>query len=80
MAGKGKERCWVYFKNGLGEKGTWNGGWYGTPSPLGGVLIENFDYVPCRVPEWRVSWEEPKEGKGAPDAPEGADWKLFPVS
>lgn len=48
------ERCWIWFRSGLGQDGSWNGGWYGTASPLGGVTIEHYDYVPCRVPEWRV--------------------------
>ena len=49
------------------------------PSPLGGVRIENFDYVPCRVPEWRVAWKKPMDLKVGPEIPEDAQWKLFPV-
>ena len=75
----GKEKCWVWFRGGLSDGSHWVGGWYGMPSPLGGVRIENFDYVPCRVPEWRVAWKEPKDMKVGPEIPEDAQWKLFPV-
>ena len=55
------------------------GGWYGAKSPKGGIRIENFDFVPCRVPEWLVSWDEPIDKDKPPGIPEGADWKLFPT-
>ena len=74
-----KEKCWVWFKNGLAMPGTWNSGWYGSPSPLSGVLIENFDDVTCRVPEWWVAWKKPADFKEGPEIPEGAEWKLFPT-
>ena len=75
----GKEKCWIWFRGGLKDGSRWVSGWYGTPSALGGVRIENFDYVTCRVPEWRVAWEEPKDLKEAPVIPENAQWKLLPV-
>ncbi len=53
-------------------------GWYGCPARLGGVRIENLDDVPCRVPELRVAWKEPKDMKVGPEIPEIAQWKLFP--
>ena len=46
---------------------------------LGGVLIEHFDDVACRVPECRVAWKEPEDLKVGPEIPEDAQWKLFPV-
>ena len=49
------------------------------PSALGGVRTEHFDYVACRVPEWRVAWKEPADLKEGPEIPEGAEWKLFPT-
>ena len=47
--------------------------------PLGGIRFEHYDYVPCRLPKWRVSWDEPKDLKAAPEIPEGAEWKHWPV-
>ena len=57
----------------------WVSGCHGSPSRLGGVRIENFDYVACRVPEWRVVWEVPMDLKKSPEIPEDAQWELFPV-
>ena len=74
-----KAKCWLWFRGGLSDGSSWKGGWFGTPSPLGGVRVENFDYVACRVPEWRVAWEEPKDLNEAPSIPENAQWKLFPT-
>ena len=69
----------MWFRGGLNEESQWRGGWYGAPSVLGGVRIEHSDYVPCRCPEWRVLFEEPKDIKAPPLIPEGAEWKLFPT-
>ena len=54
-------------------------GFYGVPSTLGGIRIERNDYVPCRVPDWRVVFEEPKDMSVGPKVPEDANWRLFPV-
>ncbi len=54
-------------------------GFYGAPSTLGGIRIERNDYVPCRVPDWRVVFEEPKDMSIGPVIPEDAKWRLFPV-
>ncbi len=54
-------------------------GWLGTLSQLGGIKIEHPNFVACRVPEWRVSFEEPSDLKLPPAIPEGATWKFFPV-
>ena len=73
-------RCWVWFKGDpLKDEGCWKGGWYGAPSVLGGVRIEHFDYVPCRVPEWRVVFTEPADMDTPPSIPEGELWKLYPT-
>ena len=48
-------------------------------SPRGGIRIEHYDYVPYRVPGWRVSWEQPEDLSVPPEIPEGAQWKLFPT-
>ena len=34
----------------LSDGSCWASGWYGMPSALGGMRIENFDDVTCRVP------------------------------
>jgi hypothetical protein len=46
---------------------------------MGGVRIEHFDYVACRVPEWRVTFKEPADLNTPPEIPEGELWKLFPT-
>ena len=72
-------RCWVWFRNGLGVDSSWMTEFYGVPSTLGGIRIERNDYVPCRVPDWRVVFEEPKDMSVGPKVPEDAKWRLFPV-
>ena len=42
-------------------------------------LSEPFGDEPCRLPQWRVAWGEPKDLKAPPEIPEGAEWKHFPV-
>ena len=74
-----KEKCWIWFRNGYGQEVSSKGGWYGARSPKGGIRIGNFDFVPYRVPEWLVSWDEPIDKDMPPGIPEGADWKLFPT-
>ena len=75
----GKKKCWVWCRNGLNQDSCWKSGWTGSPSPLGGIRLESYDFVPCRVPEWRVSWDEPSNKGAGPDIPDGAEWKLFPT-
>lgn len=72
-------RCWVWFRGGLGVDSEWISGFYGAPSVLGGIRIERSDYVPCRVAEWRVVFEEPADMKVGPQIPENAQWKLVPT-
>ena len=50
----------------------------GAFSPRWGIRIEHYDYVPCRAPGWRVSWE-PEDLSARPEVPDGAWWKLFPT-
>jgi len=55
-------------------------GWYGAPSTLGGIRIERGDYVPARLPDWRVVFSEPVDMSIGPVMPEGAQWtKLVPT-
>ena len=72
-------RCWVWFRGGLGVESFWMSGFYGAPSVLGGVWIERGDYVPCRVADWRVVFEEPADINVGPVIPEDAAWKLTPT-
>ena len=51
----------------------------GLLGPLGGIRCEHFDHVPFRLPQWRVSWDEPKDVKASPEIPDGAEWKHWPV-
>ena len=58
----------------------WVSGFYGAPSVLGGVRIERGDYVPCRVDDWRVVFEEPADINAGPVIPVDAVWKLTPTN
>ena len=81
LVAKGGQKCWVWFKGKPLEpdSGEWKAGWYSSVAPLGVIRCEHFDYVPCRLPQWRVSWDEPKDLKAAPEIPEDAEWKHWPV-
>ena len=47
---------------------------------LGGIRIERSDYVPSRLPDWGVVFQEPTDMKFEPVMPEDGDWaKLEPV-
>ena len=62
---KGGQKCWVWFK-GIPletDDGKWMGGWQGSVAPLDGIRCKHYEYVPCRLPQWRVSWDEPKDLK-----------------
>ena len=67
------------MEGGLGEQSYWKSGWYGAPSVLGGILMQNPNYRDCRVPEWRVTFKEPEDMKKGPTIPDGAQWLLLPV-
>ena len=80
MVAKGGQKCWIWFRgNPLEDGGKWMNGWYGSHVPLGGVRCEHHEFVPCRLPQWRVAWEDPKDLKAPPEIPEGAEWKHWPV-
>ena len=75
-----RDRCWVWMKgNPLKDDAAWMSGWVAVASPLGGLFIDHPSYVPCRVPEWRVTFKEPEDPKRQPVIPENASWKLFPT-
>ena len=71
-----KEKVWVWFKGGL-KGGEWKAGFLATTCEEGGLLIENSDYISCRVPEWRVRVNQPENINEGPKIPEGEDWKLI---
>ena len=39
-----KTKCWIWFRNGLNQSGSWASGWMGSPSDLGGIRIEHFEF------------------------------------
>ena len=69
-----QEKAWVWFKGGL-KGGYWAEGFKASPSEEGGIMIERPDFIRCRVPEWRVSFQEPKDKRDAPNIPKDALWK-----
>ena len=71
-----KEKAWVWFKGGL-KGGSWVAGFIATKSDKEGLLIEKSDFVRCRVPEWRVRFEEPEDLYKEPKIPQKALWKYI---
>ncbi len=72
----GKEKAWVWFKGGL-KGGLWEGGFLASKSQEGGITIERADFVTCRVPDWRVKFDEPKDLLKEPEIPKEAIWKYI---
>jgi len=70
-------KCWVWFKGSLNNNGYWKEGFSCTIDEKPGVLIESPAYVTCRVPNWRVSTEEPKDLYKSPLIPDNAIWKII---
>ena len=71
-----RQKAWVWFKGGL-NGGSWVSGFIATSDEKEGLLIERSDYVPCRVPEWRVIFQEPENEKEGPQIPEDPTWKIL---
>ena len=71
-----KKPCWVWFKDGIDSKGHWEGGFTFTEDEEEGILIENHNYVSCRVPVWRISTTEPSDRYCPPEIPNNPNWKL----
>ena len=57
--------------------GYWQAGYMASTSDAGGLLIQHPEFVDCRVPEWRVTTEEPTDMKKAPAIPDQPVWRLF---
>ncbi len=71
-----KKKAWVWFKGGL-KGGSWVSGFIASKTNEDGILIERTDFVTCRVPEWRVKFDEPFNKKESPQIPQDAIWKYF---
>ena len=72
-----RENCWVWFKGSLKEKSHWKPGFICLKDEKDGLVIENQNFVKCRVPEWRVSKTEPIDLSNGPEIPEGVIWKTI---
>jgi len=68
-----KKKAWIWFKR--GESGTWMAGFIASTDNQEGVIIERADFVKCRVPKWRVIYDEPKNEKQGPEIPQNSTWK-----
>tara|TARA_Y100001968_G_C19270295_1_gene673891 strand:+ start:343 stop:567 length:225 start_codon:yes stop_codon:yes gene_type:complete len=72
-----KEKAWVWFK-GDEKGGSWVSGFLASSSKeQKGILIERSDFVSCRLPEWRVKLEEPKNLNESPEIPKNSIWKYI---
>ncbi len=71
------ENCWVWFKGALKERGVWKAGFTYKKDELPGVLIQSSDYIPCRVPDWRISPTEPVDIYKPPEIPDNPVWKIL---
>ncbi len=70
-----KESAWVWFKG--GEKGGfWKGGFIATSDENDNVLIENTNFISCKVPKWRISLSEPEDITIGPNIPINPTWKI----
>ncbi len=69
-----RKKAWVWFKGGL-TGGEWVSGFIATVDESEALLIERTDFVSCKVPKWRVRFEEPKERTEAPEIPNNPTWK-----
>ena len=71
-----KQKVWVWFKGGL-QGGKWVSGFLATKNDDQGYFIERSDFISCRLPDWRISFEEPEDEKTPPYIPEDATWKYI---
>jgi len=71
-----RKKAWVWFKGGL-TGGVWVSGFIASTNEKEGILIEKVGFVSCRVPEWRISFEEPKNEKEGPQIPKDPIWKYI---
>ena len=69
-----KKKAWVWFKGSLKE-GEWVSGFFASDAEGGGILLESPNFVTCRVPKWRVVFDEPNDLNQGPSIPPEAEWK-----
>ena len=69
-----KRKAWIWFKGGQ-SGGSWVAGFMASVDEKEGVIIERADYVSCRVPEWRVRYDNPIDEKEGPQIPQNPIWK-----
>ena len=71
-----RKKAWIWFKGGL-SGGKWVPGFIASSDKENGLVIEHRDFVTCRVPEWRVRFDEPLDVKEEPDIPKDPTWKYI---
>ena len=71
-----RQKAWVWFKGGI-TGGAWVPGFTASSCEEEGLLIEKSDFVSCRVPDWRVRFEEPENEKEGPEIPANPTWKYI---
>ena len=70
-----KKKAWVWFKGGK-SGGSWIAGFLASyHKEEEGVTIERSDFVSCRVPDWRIRYDEPRNEKEGPQIPKNPIWK-----
>ncbi len=69
-----RKKAWVWFKGGL-NGGSWISGFMASEHEDGGLIIEKPDFITCRVPHWRVSFEAPNDDHSEPKIPPNPTWK-----
>ena len=70
-----KKKAWIWFKGGQSDGGSWISGFMASADEGEGIIIERADFVSCRVPEWRVRYDNPTDEKESPDIPQNPIWK-----
>ncbi len=71
-----QKKAWVWFKGGL-NGGSWVSGFMASSDKEMGILIERTDFIKCRVPEWRVRFDEPEQESKGPKIPKNPIWKYI---
>ena len=71
-----KLKVWVWFKGNI-KGGSWVAGFTAQKSEEEGYTIEKSDFISCRVPEWRLKFEQPEGEFDPPNIPEDPIWKYF---
>ena len=70
-----REKAWVWFKGGI-NGGEWKAGFLASSCEESCLLIESSTYKSCKLPKWRVTFQEPLDINKGPEIPAGEDWKI----